>query len=632
MVSLEISRVTFGNCDTYRAVTSKTAQRTYLYTILLVFTSSFLYGIAILGYLGFYNEYVPHQVRSAPVHLQYASPPSLPSTASTKAGSRLFAAEQALQQHLHSAPLHHPFALTDLRGLGLKTDQEYDLSVVLSVPRSPNNLEVGNFMVELALAASSVSSSSSAITAAARLPPANPRDFLESGGKRLLFAASRPGLMAYTDPLVAKATRLTLLPVHFFSPEAASRTRLIVPMAESLTFSGSGGPNAVLPAVLYLELRTSGEHELQTYGVEVVFSAKLRGLRWLMYHHRIFSFLLLTTMWWLIEVVAMVFMLVTLSVVFGGSRDQGYSTGRSDAGSSNGSLRHKPAKQIEPKKEEKNNNEEQKTPEKKTLDPALIKKEPSSAKKELSSIKKEPEEVTFGKETSKLAAIPPEAVATTKPAEKAEKNGKSTKDNKDTKDTKDAKDAKDARDSKDSKDSKGSKDTKDTKSTDGFDEIKDIKDTVLTASENKDKGKQNKASSRTSTPTPSKAANSRKSIINEPENDDDDFDDYDESDYGDEEDDAEPIIPPTPSRKQNSNKPQSQSRNSSPASPRKANKNKDSAVATGRAPSSPTDSTPAQQRPKKEASNLSTTSTASNDHGSPARKRMSQSETLHRPA
>ncbi|ERS99303.1 hypothetical protein HMPREF1624_04502 [Sporothrix schenckii ATCC 58251] len=571
-----------GKSDAYRAVTSKTAQRTYLYAVLLTITSSILYGIAILGYLGFYREYVPHQVRTAPVHLQYASAHSLPSAASTKAGSRLFAAESALQQHPQGAHPHHPFALADLRGLGLKTDQEYDLSVVLSVPRSPNNLQVGNFMVELALAASSVSSASSAITTATRLPPANPRDFLESGGKRLLFAASRPGLMAYTDPVVAQATRLTLLPVHFFSPEAASRTRLIVPMAESLAFSGSGGPSAVLPAVLYLELRTGGEHELQTYGAEVVFSAKLRGLRWLMYHHRVFSFLLLTTTWWLIEVVFMLAVFVAFGIFFGANRgDNGFDIGHSNASSITGTPGHKLSKQLEPKKEEGRGTEAKQLPEKKTGD--------SGVKSEPPSIKKEPEDVSFGKETSKLAAIPPEAVTTTKPAEK---------------------DSNVAKDTKHADDSTGTKD------------------------DSKGKSRDNKAPSPTApshkTPPSGKTANNRKSIINEPDEDGDDHfnDDDDDDDYDDDEGDAEPIIPPSPSRKQKKPQPQSQtqSRTSSPASPKKTNKNKDSAGATGRPSTPPADSTPVRQKPpKKEASNLSTTSTASGDHGSPARKRMSQS-------
>ncbi|EPE03567.1 tubulin-tyrosine ligase [Ophiostoma piceae UAMH 11346] len=320
--------------DVYRTATSKAAQRTLLYSLLLATASSVLYGIAAVGYLAFYHEYVPHRVRSTAVHLQYGPAFSQFATAGapgTAAASAVLHAKNGLLQRLSSYGYHAPYGLADLRSLDLKMDQEYDISIVLSLPHSPANLAVGNFMVELVLASGSTSTRGSAaaaaaadITSAVRLPPANPREFLESQGKRVLFAAARPAILAYTDPLVAQAKRLALLPVHLFAPEAASRERLIVPMAESLSFAGSGGPHSVLPAVLYVELRTPGvgsdsAYELQTYGAEVVFSARLRGLRWLMYHYRIFAFLLLTTVSWLVEVAFMVGVVLLLGIALGGS-------------------------------------------------------------------------------------------------------------------------------------------------------------------------------------------------------------------------------------------------------------------------------------------------------------------------
>ena len=56
---------------TFNAVTSKTAQRTLVNTILLVVASTILYGSAAFGYLLFYHNYLPDQVTSVPVHLQY---------------------------------------------------------------------------------------------------------------------------------------------------------------------------------------------------------------------------------------------------------------------------------------------------------------------------------------------------------------------------------------------------------------------------------------------------------------------------------------------------------------------------------------------------------------------------------
>lgn len=55
----------------YRAATSKTAQRTVLTTLLFAFLSSVLFGLACVAYLAFYHEYLPDQVTTVPVHLQY---------------------------------------------------------------------------------------------------------------------------------------------------------------------------------------------------------------------------------------------------------------------------------------------------------------------------------------------------------------------------------------------------------------------------------------------------------------------------------------------------------------------------------------------------------------------------------
>lgn len=52
-------------------VTTKLVWRSLVYSAVLIFGSAVLYAFAVLGYLGFYHDYLPDQIRTIPVHLQY---------------------------------------------------------------------------------------------------------------------------------------------------------------------------------------------------------------------------------------------------------------------------------------------------------------------------------------------------------------------------------------------------------------------------------------------------------------------------------------------------------------------------------------------------------------------------------
>lgn len=74
--SAELTRSTYNAAwDTagavWQALTSKTARRTLLTTVLVSLASAFLFGLSCLGYLAFYHEYLPDQITTIPVHLQY---------------------------------------------------------------------------------------------------------------------------------------------------------------------------------------------------------------------------------------------------------------------------------------------------------------------------------------------------------------------------------------------------------------------------------------------------------------------------------------------------------------------------------------------------------------------------------
>ena len=53
------------------AVTSKTARRALVNSILFFITSVALVGLAAFAYILFYRSYLPDQITTVPVHLQY---------------------------------------------------------------------------------------------------------------------------------------------------------------------------------------------------------------------------------------------------------------------------------------------------------------------------------------------------------------------------------------------------------------------------------------------------------------------------------------------------------------------------------------------------------------------------------
>ncbi|KAH8763247.1 putative adipose-regulatory protein-domain-containing protein [Diaporthe sp. PMI_573] len=252
----------------YNAATSKTAQRTLLTTLLFTFLSGVLFFFACVGYLAFYHEYLPDQVMTVPVHLQY--------------GYEL-----------------NPYGVASLSGANFKDYQDYDISVTLNLPNSPGNLARGNFMLALYLLdtpnAPSLKTTASTATAASPMPTTIPAPQSALAGKNILFTSTRPAIMPYTDPLVSLAKRLLLLAYHVFVP-CSETTRLVVPMAERLEFI----PGKMMPAALVLDVQAG--QGLQVYDVLVTVTAQLGGLRWFMHTWWVTSFVLFTGLFWVSEV------------------------------------------------------------------------------------------------------------------------------------------------------------------------------------------------------------------------------------------------------------------------------------------------------------------------------------------
>lgn len=180
----------------------------------------------------------------------------------------------------------------------VKESQDYDVTVSLTLPRSPANLERGNFMVSMYLSTSSVPSRGAG-SLAHQIDPKSLRD-----PNRCVYSDSRPALMPYTDPVVSVASRILLLGWNMLFPLPRSATAVLaVPLAEKVSFAAAGSQR---PRSLLVELETGAEPPLRTYSASVTFTAQLSGLRWLMYRHWLLSFVVFTTAFWVCSMLSMV--------------------------------------------------------------------------------------------------------------------------------------------------------------------------------------------------------------------------------------------------------------------------------------------------------------------------------------
>jgi len=112
-----------------------------------------------------------------------------------------------------------------------------------------------------------------------------------------LFFSRRPAILTYTSRLVSLSERFVSLPLYILGLRQESEV-LHVPMAESQSFP-KGWKN--VPDYVMLELQAG--QEVQVYDVRVLFTARFAGLRWLMYNHRLISFLVFTSAFWSSEMI-----------------------------------------------------------------------------------------------------------------------------------------------------------------------------------------------------------------------------------------------------------------------------------------------------------------------------------------
>lgn len=195
----------------------------------------------------------------------------------------------------------NPYAFVPLES-ALAANQPYSVALSIALPRSPTNVQAGNFMLDLSLLSPSYKPG---LTTTAETPVTPFVDRSTIPSEYILFNSRRPTLLTYQPPLISLSRQLWSLPLHILGVRKRDAEVLSIPMAETVSFS-KGWRN--IPNTVYVEVQIPSQelnkpgHGIEVYEMNLKLRARFEGLRWIMYNHRITSFLVFTTAFWIAEV------------------------------------------------------------------------------------------------------------------------------------------------------------------------------------------------------------------------------------------------------------------------------------------------------------------------------------------
>lgn len=262
---------------------SSTALRAYLTTFLLFSASLTLLALATAAYTLFYWSYVPRIGFERTIHLQF---------------DNVYRPHEQLHNKVIARTKEHPYPYGSVSLVPeLVAGQGYDVVVELDMPRTRDNRDAGNFMLEVTMLAAhdrrSTATDSILDSAQWGMIPTSARD--EAG--TVLAKSRRPAMVPYRSWVVDYIHTAKSLPWYFFNLRE-EKDKLRVPVFDRVSF---GKGRAGLPATLHLEVQST--HRLQIYSAVAHFRARFTGLRWIMYNHRIISAGVFIGAFWITELV-----------------------------------------------------------------------------------------------------------------------------------------------------------------------------------------------------------------------------------------------------------------------------------------------------------------------------------------
>lgn len=323
-----------------RVLTSRTAIKAYLSTLLFVLASTALLTISTTAYLFFYYNYIPPINLSKPIYLQYGLGVC-------------------------------PAAVASLDNCPLITQQPYDVDIQLTMPRTPTNLAAGNFMVDLQLLGKHnpllpKPESFGALLRNVTAPTGS--------GLSVLHHSRRPAMLTYTSPIPFLAQTLLYLPLHLFNIKNLDTACLRVPMFELLSFARG---SANIPTHVRLEIQSDSSantgstmptfnipflgstgggsgvnsevrpRALQVYSSKISFCARFGGLRYVVYNYRVLSFVAFTALFYVSAVLSMGLAWAAISTLWNRERGDGVMIKQENGAATGGKGRRKAEDELD---------------------------------------------------------------------------------------------------------------------------------------------------------------------------------------------------------------------------------------------------------------------------------------------
>lgn len=247
-------------------VISKPALRAYIQTFVFALTSLLLLVVAIVSYLIFYSNFIPRIGVHKPLYFKYGG----------------YNSEVAVAAD--------PMAAVQFLPAELFPDQAYDITIRLRLPTSPENINRGNFMCQITIHNVAFPPSPSGI---------------KNNSNTVLLRVQRPGIMTYSSPLLATLKTLMFSPLLVTGMMRQEESVRII-LAENAMMGGN--PRSALVEIL-------SSPPLAVYDASLEFSARLAGLRWLVYTYRLLSFMIFVAVFWVTEMIWALFVWFRISAL-----------------------------------------------------------------------------------------------------------------------------------------------------------------------------------------------------------------------------------------------------------------------------------------------------------------------------